>query len=46
MDAKATVTLTKEELMDIISTFKTDSEDDLPDTYTLYRYEEPPEEGT
>jgi hypothetical protein len=42
MEAKETVTLTKEELQEIISTFSKDLAAQLPDTYTIYRYEEQP----
>jgi hypothetical protein len=39
---KETVRLSKEELQQIIELFKHDSEQQLPDTYTIYRYEEQP----
>jgi hypothetical protein len=44
MEAKETITLAKEELQEIISTFRKDSEAQLPDTYTIYRYDEQPAE--
>jgi hypothetical protein len=40
MDAKEIITLSKDELQQIIELFKNDPEDDLPDAYTIYRYEE------
>jgi hypothetical protein len=42
MEAKETITLTKQELQQIIELFKSDAEDELPDSYTIYRYEEQP----
>jgi hypothetical protein len=43
MDAKEVVTLSKEELQQILELFTSDADDELPDTYTLYRYEEQPD---
>jgi hypothetical protein len=44
MKATGRLTLTKEELQEIISTFSKDSEDHLPGTYPnpIYRYDEQP----
>jgi hypothetical protein len=42
MEATERLTLTKEELQEIISTFSKDSEDHLPGTYPIYRYDEQP----
>jgi hypothetical protein len=43
MDAQETITLTKEDLQQIIELFTHDTEDELPDSYTIYRYDEQPE---
>jgi hypothetical protein len=40
MEAIETLTLSQEELQQILELFKADADDELPDTYTIYRYEE------
>ena len=42
MEAKETIVLTKEDLQQIIELFTNDTDDELPDTYTIYRYGEKP----